>query len=403
MNNFIKSDYTLEDLEEFRDKNGFIDLSLAGIQLTDESRETKGTEERLKNWIDFGGKKVLLRGEVVENYSVYAELIVEEIAKQIGVETAHYDLMKIKDKNGVENFGVLSESIVDFGEEDLITLHDLIGDEPSSEDMMEDINFDSATRYEFTIDKLKERLENAEYSEQDINKIILDYNKRLLFGLSVLETDKHSENIAFLKRTNGDGKIRLSPNYDSEFSLLLERDKKMIEYYVNQPFGVEEEAELQDPKIGVFIEKENGGWGEMWKDTLEKLIENDEIYYYYKNNIQGKVNIESILQRVEKRINAPLPDDVRRMVTRSYYARNECIEQIINGELSPQEGQEEQEELIDLNFNTLLSSLIARGTQSGIRTGEQVDIGKAMEKDMKKEKIIDDKDILSKLFPSLDD
>ena len=43
MNNFIKSDYTLEDLEEFRDKNGFIDLSLAGIQLTDESRETKGT------------------------------------------------------------------------------------------------------------------------------------------------------------------------------------------------------------------------------------------------------------------------------------------------------------------------------------------------------------------------
>ena len=147
MNNFIKSDYTLEDLEEFRDKNGFIDLSLAGIQLTDESRETKGTEERLKNWIDFGGKKVLLRGEVVENYSVYAELIVEEIAKQIGVETAHYDLMKIKDKNGVENFGVLSESIVDFGEEELITLHDLIGDEPSSEDMMEDINFDSATRY----------------------------------------------------------------------------------------------------------------------------------------------------------------------------------------------------------------------------------------------------------------
>ena len=126
--------------------------------------------------------------------------------------------MKIKDKNGVENFGVLSESIVDFGEEELITLHDLIGDEPKPEDRMEDIDFESATRYEFTIDKLKERLEIAGYSEQDINKIILDYNKRLLFGLSVLETDKHSENIAFLKRTNGDGKIRLSPNYDSEFS-----------------------------------------------------------------------------------------------------------------------------------------------------------------------------------------
>ena len=31
MNNFIKSDYTLEDLEEFRDEKGFIDLSKAGI------------------------------------------------------------------------------------------------------------------------------------------------------------------------------------------------------------------------------------------------------------------------------------------------------------------------------------------------------------------------------------
>ena len=63
----------------------------------------------------------------------------------------------------------------------------------------------------------------------------------------------------------------------------------------------------------------------------------------------------------------------------------------------PQEDQE------DLDFNTLLSSLISKGTQSGIRTGEQVDIGRAMEKDMKREKAIDDKDILSKLFPSLDD
>ena len=135
----------------------------------------------------------------------------------------------------------------------------------------------------------------------------------------------------------------------------------------------------------------------MWKDTLEALIENDEIYDYYNDNIRRKVNMESILERVEKRINAPLPDDVRRIATRAYDARNDCIEQIMDGELIPQEDQE------DLDFNTLLSSLISKGTQSGIRTGEQVDIGRAMEKDMKREKAIDDKDILSKLFPSLDD
>lgn len=224
MNDFIKCDYTLEDLELFRDKDGFIDLSKTGIQITKDSREKKGTQERLKNWVDFAGRKALLRGEVVENYSVYAELIVEEIAKQLGIEAAHYDLIKIKDENGIENFGVLSETIIDFDKEQLISLHDLIGDEPKSEDIMEEIDFESSTRYQFTKSKLKERLILSGYSEQDINQILLDYDKRMLFYLSVLDTDKHSENISFVKDINGNGKIRLSPNYDSEFSLLLERD-----------------------------------------------------------------------------------------------------------------------------------------------------------------------------------
>lgn len=107
MDGFIKSDYKLEDLEFFRDEKGFIDLSKADIKITSESREKKGTQERLKNWVDFDGKKVLIRGEVVDNYSVYAELIVEEIAKELGIETAHYDLIKIKDEGGKESYGVL--------------------------------------------------------------------------------------------------------------------------------------------------------------------------------------------------------------------------------------------------------------------------------------------------------
>lgn len=398
MSEFIKSNYTLEDLEKFRDENGFIDLTMAGVQITNESREKKGTEARLKNWVDFNGTKALLRGEVVENYSIYAELIVEEIAKQIGIETAHYDLIKIKDENDIENFGVLSESIIDFEKEQLITLHDLIGDEPESEDIMEKIDFESATRYDFTIDKLKERLELSGYKENDISKIISDYNKRLLFYLSVLDTDKHTENIAFIKDINGKGNIRLSPNYDSEFSLLLERDKEMVEFYVNQPFGVEEEAEVQDPKIGTIVRKEDGGWDEMWKDTLEKLIEDDEVYDYYNDNICGKIDMESILQRVEERIHTQLPSDVRNMAIRAYNARNENIEKIMNGELMP-----EEDEQVNFSVNTLLNSLIARGTKESIRAGEQIYIGETMERDINRNKTMEDKDILGKLFPSLDD
>ena len=116
---FIKSKYSLEDLEQFRDENGFIDLSKAGIQLTAESREKKGTAERIKNWVDFNGKKVLIRGNAVENFSMYAELIIEELAKQAGIPVAHYDIVKILGEDGTYTYGVLSEAMLDLEREDL--------------------------------------------------------------------------------------------------------------------------------------------------------------------------------------------------------------------------------------------------------------------------------------------
>lgn len=394
MDDFIKCEYSLEDLEEFRDENGFIDLTKAGVEITPESREKKGTEARLKNWVDFDGTKALLRGEVVENYSVYAELIVEEIAKQLGIEAAHYDLIKIKDEKGKEVFGVLSVAIIDFDKEYLISLHDLIGDEPKSEGSLEDIDFESVTKYQFTIDKLKECLEISEYSEQDINDIILDYKKRQLFYLSVLETDKHPENISFIKEKNNNEKITLSPNYDSEFSLLLERDKEMVDFYVSYLYEVEKEANVQDPKIGVIVSKEDGGWNEMWKDTLETLIEDDEVYDYYNDVMRGKIDMEVILKRVEERIHAPLPNNVRNMSIRAYNSRNETMEKIVDGVIQPTEDRKEE-----LNLNALLNSLINKGTQASIRTGEQMSIGKSMEKDMNIENLKDDKDILNQMFP----
>ena len=263
---------------------------------------------------------------------------------------------------------------------------------------MEEIDFESATRYKFTKDKLEERLELSGYSKEDIDKIILDYNKRLLFYLTVLDTDKHPENIAFIKEKKRNSKIKLSPNYDSEFSLLLERDKEMVKFFVEQPHGVEEEAEVQDPKIGAIVRKEDGGWDEMWRDTLEILIEdNDEVYDYYNNNLRGKIDMDLILQRVEKRINAPLPDDVKNIAKRAYKSRNEKIEKIMNGELEIDENKQNT-----FDFSTMLNNLINKGIQTSIRTGEQIDVGEKMKEDMDRKKT-DDKDILNNFFQSLDD
>ena len=100
--NPVKSEYSIEDLEQFRDEHGFIDLSKAGIKFTIESREIEGNPYRDKNWVNFAGKKALIKGEAKiddeSNYGIYAELIVEEISKYFGRDTAHYDLIKYKDE-----------------------------------------------------------------------------------------------------------------------------------------------------------------------------------------------------------------------------------------------------------------------------------------------------------------
>ncbi len=377
---FVKSNYSLKELEKLRDENGFIDLSIIGLEFTPESREKKGTEERLKNWVDFNGKKALIRGEAVKNYSVYAELIVEEIANQLGIETAHYDLVKIKDNTGKNVYATLSESIIDFDKEELITLHDLIGDEPEyeTEDIMEAIEYEETTRYTFTVDKLRERFTKAGYSKEAIENIITDYNKRLVFYLSILDTDKHSENIAFVKNKNT-GKVQLSPNYDSEFSLLLERDPEIVEFFLEDNIQLKEEVNIAYPKIGIYVSKENGGLDSIWKDTLEMLCEDDEVYDYYINTIKNGVDMNVALENVEKRIKAPLPNKVKELARQTYQARNEEMEKVLNGEDLELNTKSDP---LDFDPYQLLCHLINQGKIQQLKTGEQMQIDRNMEKDM---------------------
>lgn len=395
MSNFFESEYSVEDLEQFRDEEGFIDLSKAGIQITDESREHIGNSERIKNWIDFKGKKVLIKGETIldqeKNYGIYAELIVEEIAKQLGIETAHYDLIKINDQNGNSVMGVLSESVVDYKTEQLITLRDIIGDEPQ-----EDGDFADTTTYQFTVDTLREKLLESGYSKEDVDGIVADYKKRLLFTLSVLDTDKHTENIAFiLGKQNGKHTIRISPNYDSEASLMLDYDISTISRLLEDYEALKQGVDDSHPRIGTLKSIEDGGFDWYWIDTLEDICEDEEAYEYYEGVLKKGVDMDVVLDNVEKRIRAPLPENVRLLAKYSYNIRNEDMEKIMSGEVLPGHGEE------DFDIDLLLSSLVDRGTKNaGIRTEEQLQVGKKIEEDMKPRQEMDINSILDKLFGS---
>ncbi len=373
MSIFFNSQYSIEDLEQFRDEQGFIDLTKAGVEFTEETREETGNLDRVKNWVNFQGTKALVKGEAIrdeeKNYGIYAELVVEEVAKAVGQRTAHYDLIKFVGEDGEYHLGVLSVSMMESSNERLVTLHDIIGDEPE-----EKSDFIDTTSYDFTIEKLEEELQKDGYSEEDITEVITEYRKRLIFLLAVLETDQHTENIAFkIKKVEGRNAIELSPNYDSESSFLLDSDISTIEKLLEDYEGLRESVDRAHPRIGTLKSIEDGGFDSYWKDTLEALCEDDEIYDYYQENIRGIVDIEKIIERVEQRIKAPLPENIKLLVKHSYQIRNEQIEKIMDGEMTVE---------TQVDVSALLKMLVSQGVRTGIRTGEQMQVGRTIQKDM---------------------
>lgn len=78
----------LKDLEIYRDKDGFIDMDLALKENNFETiNELRGAQNRDKFWIILDDVKVLLRNENMEEceYRIYAELLMEELAKQVNI------------------------------------------------------------------------------------------------------------------------------------------------------------------------------------------------------------------------------------------------------------------------------------------------------------------------------
>lgn len=333
---YEKSSYSLNDLESLRDENGFIDLTNIGLRLTEESRNIIGNQNRVKNWVDFNGTRALLKGEIMldendKNYGIYAELITEEIAKELGLPAAHYDLVKMKDEVGKEVLGVLSVEMTDdkgLKPERIESLNALIGNVPSADDIHVDIS-----DYDTTVEKLEKALQKEGYSEENIQEVMNEYKKRMAFILLTADQDKHPENISFFINRNEDGNqyIKMSPVFDSEAALLLDMSKSTIEKLMSDYEGLMQAVGNAYPKIAVGLSREEGGLGEYWADTMDKIIDDDELYDYFYEMAENSIDMDDILDRVEQRINAKLPDNVRLMAKYTVKSRQEEMAQVLDG------------------------------------------------------------------------
>lgn len=305
-----------------RDENGYIDISGINFKFDPESREKIGMVDREKNWIRFNDGRVFLLKEEISygaerTASVYSELIVEELAKQAGLECAHYDLYK-KD----EKFGVLSEYCLKEGEE-MFSLESLIGQGALCE-------FDSEKTDAIRLqENMIEFLKNEGLEKNEIKKLIVDFQKRMVFDLFMLHSDRHTENISFRTRCDNEGNVSidLAPVYDNENCLLLDMDETTLNMLSQDIRAIKKSTSMIAPKIAI-VEDSFSSNEQIWQETLDEYCGVDQVYDYLMD-LYDVLDIDDAFKKVEERIRAPIPQTIKEVAKYAFEYRKREIDKVM--------------------------------------------------------------------------
>ena len=248
----------LEDLENYRDENGFIDMDLAiNENKLEIGNELRGSQNRDKFWVFLDDTEVLVRSENLDecakDYTIYAELLVEELAKQVGIDCAHYDAMKYNGKSGVISKNVLDKK----KDEGMFDIRSISSKKLVPNDLVDIVDIFSAI----------ENLAKTEDISKDLaKKAYFDVAKIAIFDTFTMSNDRHSENIAIIfgkDQKNGEPIFKVAPIFDNECSLMLDLPEEEIDEISNGKIDLKNMVDLQEQMITAPEEVKCGD--EDWK------------------------------------------------------------------------------------------------------------------------------------------
>lgn len=311
----------IEELEAYRDENGYIDMDMV-LSIKDFKilRETRGSQNREKFWITFDDGKIMLRtsnldAENVE-YTNYAELIVEELANQVGIPCAHYDLIKYKGHKGVYTKDVLERK-----NESLILAKTLL-DQTDTEDEYDLTTMSIADLFKsHNIFRKYDDIPKEQIAQMNLNTAL-----RTIFQIYAMSTDAHYENTGYIFYSDGTEKsVVLSPLFDNECSLMLDQPMERIDDMLKDRRLLEKYVELQN-QVTVVPENQRDREYLDWQDMLFYLCDDSDTCMEFAEKCSSNLDIGSAMEKVEERIHAKLPDKLREYVTSCFKTRKKMIE-----------------------------------------------------------------------------
>lgn len=230
-------------------------------------------------------------------YNTYAELVYEELLKQVGIKTADFDLASYDGMNAT-----ISDNILEKYSKDNFLIN--------GSELLEGKRYLPNT--ENDLDSLFDAIEDycrAEYLDKDIrNKCIEDIEKICIADIFTLSTNRKVTDYDFVagKDKYGNEVFNLAPNCHNTYPLGSNTSLEDMYDMLENEDMLADRTQTYYTDSGVPQSKRNIDYP-YWEDTLYYLIEENPNMLQFTRDCAQKMNIEDAIGKVEKKIESKIP------------------------------------------------------------------------------------------------
>lgn len=268
---------------------------------------TRGRKEKI--WFEKNGQRYLYKFGS-SNYEIYAELIANQLAKQVDISIASYRMAKYRN-----TVGVLSRNFVKSGE--FIISSDRL--KQAVQSIYEENNLEGNLK-ENTISNLLEAAFTYDM-DLDIDHLFTELVKRWMFYGVIMESDKNDTNISFIRKKS---RLRLAPDYDNSTMCRLNEDIRGLISNLGSTTGFYQLTDSIKQSLKPTVDSSDyflESFAEFSKDHFEKV---DHIFSSF-----GNLNVDEAILKVEKLNKIEVPFEVKYFLNKTFSARYQDMKGIL--------------------------------------------------------------------------
>jgi len=248
-------------------------------------------------------------------YNTYAELIQEEVLKQVGIKTAHYDLAKYNN-----NVATISDNALGDYDKELFLLN--------SSELLSRSSYisDDTNDIENIFRVIHEYCESEGLGQEIEEKCKKDIANICVANTFLMSTNQTLDDFDFVvgMDKNGEEKMLVSPVCHNSYCLGSNFTKNDIEEMLENSEIMKERIDLCYTDVGISEELRDTSYP-YWEDSLYYMIEEDEDVLEFATYCANKINIDDAINKVEERIEADIPKEYKDFVRVSFYERLDKI------------------------------------------------------------------------------